>query len=295
MDDTGSVDGFRRALEAWARGLPDALARDLPWRRTRDPWAVLVSETMLQQTQVARVAPKYEAFLSRFPTAASCASAPVAAVIEQWAGLGYNRRAVLLHRTACAVVDVHGGVFPDRLDALLALPGIGPYTARAVLAFAFERDVAVLDTNVARVLARRHGRRLGPREAQALADALVPEGRGWWWNQAMLDLGATVCTKRGPRCAGCPVRELCAHRGEGPDPAVGSAGVSAPQSRFAGSDRQGRGLLVDALRRGVVHERDLAAVMGWPEDPARAARVAATVVADGLATRHGDVLRLAGT
>lgn len=294
MEDARTVGAFRRGLETWAAALPGALARDLPWRRTRDPWAVLVSETMLQQTQVARVVPKYEAFLARFPTPAACAAAPVGEVIAHWAGLGYNRRAVLLHRSACAVVEQHGGAFPDSLDALLALPGVGPYTARAVLAFAFERDVAVLDTNVARVLARQAGRRLGAREAQAHADALVPEGRGWWWNQAMLDLGATVCAKRAPRCAACPVRGSCAHRGEGVDPAVGSAGVSAPQSRFAGSDRQGRGRLVDALRAGAVHDASLAAVMGWPDDPARAARVASGVVADGLAVREGDAWLLAG-
>lgn len=284
------VEDFRSALAGWAGALP----RDLPWRRTRDPWAVLVSETMLQQTQVARVVPKYTAFLERFPTPAVCAAASVGDVISMWAGLGYNRRAVLLHASATAVARDHTGAFPDDLAGLLTLPGIGPYTARAVLAFAFERDVAVLDTNVARVLARGHGRRLGAREAQALADALVPRGRGWWWNQAMLDLGALVCTKRAPRCGACPVRHTCAYRGEGEDPAIGSAGVSAPQSRFAGSDRQGRGRLVDALRAAPVHDRDLAAVMGWPDDPGRAARVAAGVVADGLAVRRAEVLTLAG-
>ena len=122
--------------------------RDLPWRRTRDPWAVLVSELMLQQTQVARVVPRYHAFLDQFPDAAACAAAPVGAVVEAWAGLGYNRRAVYLHRAAVAVVERHGGQLPDRLDQLIALPGIGQYTARAVLAFAFERRHGVVETNV---------------------------------------------------------------------------------------------------------------------------------------------------
>ena len=255
----------------------------MPWRDTRDPWAILVSETMLQQTQVARVLPKYVAFLERFPDVSAAASAPVGAIVDAWSGLGYNRRAVLLHAAAHAVVRDHEGTFPASLAALLALPGVGPYTARAILAFAFEHDAAVLDTNVARVLARQHGRSLRAREAQALADALVPPGRGWWWNQAMLDLGALVCTKRAPCCGGCPVRGACVWQGEGVDPAIGSAGVSAPQSPFAGSDRQGRGRLVDALRRGPVHGADLAVVMGWPDDAVRAGRVAATVVTDGLA------------
>lgn len=261
--------------------------RDLPWRRTRDPWSVLVSELMLQQTQVARVLPKYEAFLDRWPTPADCAAAPLGDVVTAWAGLGYNRRAVNLHRCAIAVVEHHGGRLPDDLGKLLALPGIGPYTARAVLAFAFESDeVGVLDTNAARVLARWSGRSLKPKEARALADASVAPSAGWAWNQAMLDLGATVCVARTPRCDECPVRAWCRWAGAGrpdPDPAVGSAGVSTGQSRFDGSDRQGRGRLVDALRGGPVAPADLATVMGWPDDPDRAARVAATVVADGLA------------
>jgi A/G-specific adenine glycosylase len=287
-DTTPSVTAFRTALDAWAATLP----RDLPWRTTRDPWAVLVSETMLQQTQVSRVVPKYNAFLARFPDPATCAAASAGAVVALWSGLGYNRRAVQLHAAARAVVERHDGVVPDDLDALRSLPGVGPYTARAVLAFAYERDVAVLDTNVARVVARRLGRRLTLREAQAEADALVAPGRGWWWNQAMLDLGALVCRKRAPRCDTCPVHPSCAWRGSGPDPALGSAAVSAPQSRFAGSDREGRGRLVAALGRGPVTWAALADVMGWPADAARAERVAAGVVADGLAVHDDHGLRL---
>ena len=274
------------ALLAWF----EEHRRDLPWRRTRDPWAVLVSEVMLQQTQAARVEPKWHAFMERFPDPATCAAAPAGAVIEAWAGLGYNRRGLALHRCAQAVVAEHGGRLPDDLSALLALPGIGPYTARAVRAFAYERDVAVLDTHVARLVARQAGRRFTAREAQAAADALVPVGEGWAWNQAVLDLGAMVCRSRSPRCDDCPVSSTCAWRGEGPDPAVGSAGVSTPQSRFEGSDRQGRGRLVDALRLGPVV--DVAAASGWPDDPERAERVAETLVADGLAVRVGDELRL---
>jgi A/G-specific adenine glycosylase len=243
---------------------------------------------MLQQTQVARVLPKYEAFLAQWPTAAACAAAPLGDIVTAWAGLGYNRRAVNLHRCAQQVVAEYGGSLPDDLTALLALPGIGPYTARAVLAFAFESDeVGVLDTNAARVLARWSGRSLKPKEARTLADASVAPAAGWAWNQAMLDLGATVCVPRSPRCGACPVAAWCTWHEAGcrePDPAIGSAGVSTGQSRFDGSDRQGRGRLVDALRIGPVRAADLAMVMGWPDDPERATRVAATVVADHLAT-----------
>jgi A/G-specific adenine glycosylase len=253
--------------------------RDLPWRRTRDPWAVLVCEVMAQQTQVARVAERWGPFLEMFPTAASCAEASPADVLRAWSGLGYNRRALALHRCATVVVERHGGQLPADIDALLALPGIGPYTARAVAAFAFEHEHGVVDTNTARVLARWTGHALGPKAVQSAADAAVPAGDAWAWNQAMLDLGATVCTRRAPDCAACPVTARCAWFAAGlpsPDPADATAGVSRGQSRFDGSDRQGRGRLVEALRSAPVTKADLARAMGWPDDPARAERVART-------------------
>ena len=274
----------QRDLLDWGEGT----RRDLPWRRTRDPWSVLVSELMLQQTQVARVVPKYEAFLERFPTPAVCAAATPADVVRLWAGLGYNRRALNLHRAAQACVEHHGGELPTTLESLLALPGIGPYTARAVLAFAANADVGVLDTNAARVHARLAGARLDAKTAQRNADAAVPAGRGWAWNQAVLDLGATVCTKRVVRCDACPLTAHCAWHLAGhpePDPAEGSAGTSGRQSTFEGSDRQGRGRLVDALRAGPVAPHELATTMGWPGDEARAERVAVTLVVDGLVER----------
>jgi A/G-specific adenine glycosylase len=270
----------------WASGRRE----DLPWRLTRDPWAVLVSELMLQQTQVSRVVPRFAQFLERFPSVAVCASAGVGAVVEEWAGLGYNRRAVNLHRAAVQVVELHGGVFPEELDALLGLPGVGPYTARAVLAFAFERDAAVVDTNVGRVLARLAGERLTASTAQLLADHLVPTGQSWAWNQAMLDLGALVCTKRSPTCEQCPVQTSCAWFASGsaePDPAVGSAGVSTGQSRFEGSFRQGRARLLDVLRSGTaVAPRQFIEACGWStrdQGDRDARRAAETLVADGLA------------
>jgi A/G-specific adenine glycosylase len=271
------------ALLAWGQ----AHRRDLPWRRTREPWSILVSEVMLQQTQVDRVVPRYGRFVERFPTTAAGAAGPVGDVVRCWEGLGYNSRAVRLHAAAVTIEEQLGGVFPHTLASLRRLPGVGPYTARAVLAFAFEVDAAVVDTNVARVLARRYGRGLQAAEVQRLADDALPTGRAWEWNQALLDLGATICTARAPRCADCPVASGCAWRGKGPDPAVGSAGVSGGQSRFEGSDRQGRGRLVAALRRGPLGGDQLAAAAGWPDDAERARRVAASLVAGGLAV-HRD-------
>lgn len=236
------------AVLAW--GVPNL--RDLPWRRTRDPWVVLVAEVMLQQTQATRVIPIWTEFCEEFPTAGHLADAPLADVLRRWQGLGYPRRARNLHEAARRIVHDHGGHLPDRLDALLELPGVGPYTARAVLAFAFEHDVAVVDTNIARILARAAGSRLTTARAQAVADDLVPVGAGWIWNQVVMDLGATVCRPT-PHCERCPLASTCAWALAGrpvPDPAVGSAGVSTRQAPYEGSDRQARGRVLRALHDG---------------------------------------------
>lgn len=272
--------------------------RDLPWRRTRDPWAVLVSELMLQQTQVARVVERYGPMLARYPDAGAMAAVPLSDVLEAWAGLGYYRRARALHRAALAITVEHEGRVPDRLEELLGLPGLGPYTARAVLAFAYERDHGVVDTNAARVLARAFaGRPLRAREAQDLADLLVPAGQAWHHNQTILEFGATICTARAPRCEDCPLGDRCAWRAEQrttggvtDDPALTTAGTSRPQPRFEGSDRQVRGRLIAALRSGSVASRRLASVAELLQDPARAMRVADGLVVDGLAAWDGTTL-----
>jgi A/G-specific adenine glycosylase len=272
--------------------------RDLPWRRTRDPWHILVSEVMLQQTQVDRVVPYYRRFLAEFPTAGACARARPADVVRLWSGLGYNRRALHLHRAAQLVTREHGGRVPHDDAALRALPGVGAYTARAVRAFAYGDDVAAMDTNGVRVLARCvSGVPLTVPGAMALGDRLVPAGGSWPFNQAMFDLGATVCTASAPDCTACPLRAQCRWRRggrAGPDPWRAGSTVRT-QSPFAGSDRQGRGRLLDALRRGGVAQARVATACGWPDDRARASRIAAALVEEGFARWSGaadPVLRL---
>ncbi|HET6947262.1 MAG TPA: A/G-specific adenine glycosylase [bacterium] len=185
--------------------------RTLPWRRTRDPYRILVSEVMLQQTQVNRVIPKYREFLRRYPSLEALAGAPVREVRETWYPLGYNIRPVRLRKVARTVVRHHGGRLPDTREALLRLPGVGPYTAGAVLTFAHGKPSPILDTNVRRVLRRVfYGNRATPdRVLWALAAALLPPGDGYNFNQALMDFGATVCTARTPRCPSCPMRALC--------------------------------------------------------------------------------------
>jgi A/G-specific adenine glycosylase len=247
---------------------------------------------MLQQTQAPRVVPKFEAFMERFPTVADCADAPTGRVIDAWSGLGYNRRAVNLHRAAIVIRDDHEGVVPEDLAALLALPGVGPYTARAVLVFAFERDIGLIDTNAGRFVARAlAGTPVARIDAQSLADETVPRGDAWAWGQAVFDLGAAVCTKQSPRCDQCPISASCVWYRAGrpePDPVVGSAGISRGQSTFAGSFRQGRGRLVHALRGGALAPDAVALAAGWPDDPERAERALASLVADGLAVVRAD-------
>lgn len=252
----------QQALLAWFA----AHGRDLPWRRTRDPYRVLVSEIMLQQTQVDRVLPKYHAFLARFPTLKALAAAPTAEVIRAWSGLGYNRRAINMQRTARAVLDEHGGQFPRDVAALRQLPGIGPYTAGALACFAFEQDVAFMDTNIRRVLLRWL---VGPDDApsgeaalQQLAQAVVPAGHGWAWNQAIMELGALVCSAANPRCWRCPLQAHCrdyaARRtadeqvfSARPAPARATPHRMAErrEAPYAGSSRFYRGRIVETLRQ----------------------------------------------
>lgn len=248
--DPGRVAAVQEALLGWFAGN----GRRLPWRETRDPYRVLVSEVMLQQTQVDRVIPYYEAFLARFPSVAALATAPTGEVIRLWAGLGYNRRAVNLQRTAQAVV-ARGG-WPESVAELRQLPGIGPYTAGAVACFAFDQPMAFLDTNMRRVVHRLF---FGPdlpalsaSEAalQETAAVLVPPDRAWAWNQALIEFGALHCTARRPACVVCPLQIHCRAF-----PDVQAVAATLPkgvrkkdEGAFAGSNRYYRGRVVDTLR-----------------------------------------------
>jgi len=280
---------FQRALLAWY----SPSARSLPWRETTDPYRVLVSEVMLQQTQAARVLSRYDAFLERFPDVQTLAAASTADVLIAWQGLGYNRRALSLQAAAKMIVAEHGGVFPTDLADLKALPGIGDYTARAILAFAFNAPAAPVDTNVARVLSRALvGAPLGRAEGQRLADAAVPTGRASDWGNALMDLGAMICTARAPQCVQCPLQRTCAwQRHAGPDPAAIGALRPRPQATFAGSDRFHRGRLVDALRVAPVPKSKIAAAAQL-DDPERLDAITQSLIRDGLATWTKDTLQL---
>jgi A/G-specific adenine glycosylase len=209
---------FRQALLRWFR----RHGRDLPWRQTRDPYRILVAEFMLQQTQVSRVEPYYRRFLRRYPTIEFLAAAPAALVRESWEGLGYYRRAANLHRLAQEVVRDRAGAIPSDPAELRQLPGIGRYTAGAVASFAFERVAAAVDTNVARVLRRVFypgaRRPVTPGELWRTAEEILPrKGKSAWaFNQAIMELGALICTARGPRCVDCPVRRICVTGGRSP-------------------------------------------------------------------------------
>ncbi|MBA3415111.1 MAG: A/G-specific adenine glycosylase [Chloroflexia bacterium] len=232
--------------------------RDLPWRRTRDPWRILVAEVMLQQIQVARAIPFWEAFVDRFPTPLALAEAQLSAAIRVWGGLGRYRRVVDLHRTARILVADHAGLVPDDPVVLRSLPGIGPYSAGAIACFAFERDVSFVDTNIRRVLHRLFvaadvpASNVTAKEIAAIAAVAVPVGKGWSWNQALMDLGATVCTARKPKCDRCPVSASCITR---PTIAAALASTAAAQRKssqrlanpYEGTNRYYRGRVLEQL------------------------------------------------
>lgn len=279
-------------LIAWFRGN----ARDLPWRAEGfGAWGVLVSEFMLQQTPVARVIPHLEAWLQRWPAPDALAAEPPAEAVTQWANLGYPRRALWLHRAAVEIRDRHDGAVPRDVEALLALTGIGDYTARAVAVFAYGDRHPVVDTNTRRVLARAVDGRAQPgppgKGDLAAMDRILPAGRAdaAIVNAATMELGALVCTARAPRCDVCPLAEVCAWRAAG-YPDTGDA--RRKQARYEGSDRQARGAILRELRvsapHPVAHDE---VVADWP-DAAQRDRAIDSLIADGLVEATDGTLHL---
>ncbi|MBO9626459.1 MAG: A/G-specific adenine glycosylase [Microbacterium sp.] len=295
---TPSTPVVATSLSEWYRGS----ARDLPWRRSSfhnefGAWGTLVSEFMLQQTPVNRVIPHLEAWLERWPTPPALASATPAEVVHQWANLGYPRRALWLHRAAIEITERHGGVVPRDVDALLALSGIGDYTARAVAVFAYGDRHPVVDTNTRRVLARAVQGLAQPappsRRDLALMDSLLPasDAESAVVNAAAMELGATVCTSRAPRCERCPLLDDCAWVAAGrPD----TGDTRRRQASFEGSDRQARGAVLRTLREAAPGAVLLSGVLiDWP-DPQQRDRAIDSLIADGLAEADGEMLSLPG-
>ncbi len=291
------VEALRDALLAWF----EAYGRRLAFRGTTDPYAVLVSEVMLQQTQVGRVEDAWSRFLDRFPTAESLAAAAPAEVLRAWRGMGYNRRALALQRAARAAAS--GGGLPHEVAELERLPGVGPYTARAVAAIAHGRPVGAVDTNVRRVLGRisgagdgLHGRRL-----QALADALVPADRPGDWTHALMDVGATLCLPRAPGCSACPVRRWC--RTGSLERSIAVAGretAARPSGRsgrsqaapFPATVRWLRGRIVDRLREAADGEWTVVVAPIGRHATAEVERALAALAREGLLERDpGDPSR----
>jgi A/G-specific adenine glycosylase len=231
----------REAIIAWY----STHGRPLAFRRTTDPYSVLVSEVMAQQTQAARAAEHWERFMSRFPTVESLAASTPADVLRQWRGLGYNRRGLALWRAAGVIVEQHDGQIPDSIEELEKLPGVGPYTARAVAAIAFNRPVGAVDVNVGRVLGRLASRTDDiPRgELQAVADAMAATTDPATWTHALMDLGATICRAREPRCDGCPARPWCSFTAAQP-----ASPIRRPTPPFPTTTRWLRGRILDRLR-----------------------------------------------
>lgn len=276
------------AVNAWYR----ANRRDLPWRAADfTPWGVLVSEFMLQQTPVNRVVPHLDAWLARWPTPSDLAASPPGEAVRAWSSLGYPRRALWLHRAATEITEKHGGRVPADVDALLALTGIGDYTARAVSVFAFAQRHPVVDTNTRRVIARAvHGNaEPAPPARRDLADmaALLPDddAEAAVFNAGMMELGALVCTARSPRCGDCPVADLCAWR------AAGSPAYDGPrravQKAYEGSDRQVRGKIMRELRGAHRPVTEAEIVTLWADAEQRE-RALAGLIADGLAMATGE-------
>lgn len=249
---TSTPSKFQKFIFSWWRGNK----RDLPWRKTRDPYKILVSEVMLQQTQVSRVLPKYEEFLYFFPDVYTLAHAKAARVLTVWIGMGYNRRALYLHKTAKIIAENYHGYFPESEQELIKLPGVGTYTARALLVFAFKKNIAIIDTNIRKIITHFFfaDQRQKESKVQALADRLLPQGKAWEWHQALMDYGSQV-----------------------------KLSIGKKQKPFKNSNRYYRGRVVDRLREEAISEKDLNVK---PE-------IIEGLIADGLIVRdRRNVLRL---
>ncbi len=267
-------------------------ARDLPWRRAdASPWDILVSEVMLQQTPVARVLPVYTAWLARWPTPAALADERPGEAVRMWGRLGYPRRALRLHQAATVIDSSHDGRVPRDLADLRSLPGVGDYTAAAVLAFAYRERIAVLDTNVRRVRGRLvdgvavPAAALTKRERQ-LAEQILPDDpeTAATWSVAAMELGALVCTARAPACSLCPVSDLCVWRADGfPEP----LGPPAKAQTYAGTDRQCRGRILEALRNAETPLPGSVIDVTW-DDARQRERALASLLDDGLVVRVGE-------
>lgn len=284
------ADEIHQAVLTWYA----SHARDLPWRRPEaSPWAVLVSEIMLQQTPVSRVLPVYETWMETWPTPTDLAQDAPGEAVRAWGRLGYPRRALRLHASAMAIVERHGGEVPSDIDELRALPGIGDYTAAAVATFAFGQSHAVLDTNVRRVLERVVGGEEYPpasltkAERQRAIDLLPPDDAPTW-SVGVMELGALVCTATNPRCADCPVHDACAWRQAG-KPSY--AGAPRKVQTYAGTDRQCRGRLLAVLRDAPGSVNAAALVKAWSIDDQRD-RALKSLLEDGLIVEENGRYRL---
>lgn len=281
---------IRRRILDWYR---DHGRHDLPWRHTDDLYAVTLAEIMLQQTNVPKVVTKYHDFLALFPSWVALAAAPQSAVLTAWRGLGYNRRALNLHRAAQIVARDYAGTMPDDPAALEALPGIGPYTSRSIPAFGHNADVAAVDVNITRLLRRWHDAPdMTPAAQRVAADALLPQGASRDWHNALMDFASIVCTKRAPRCDACPLARVCRSAGAPRD-------SEAPKKREPGRTESGRhiprriyrGRIVEALRSGplaaaaigprIKTDWDVATDAAWLDD------ILAALAAEGMIARTG--------
>jgi A/G-specific adenine glycosylase len=286
---TTQIEALHADVLAWF----DGAARDLPWRTDPQPWRVMVSEFMLQQTPVARVLPVFEAWMGRWPTPAALAADEPGDAVRAWGKLGYPRRAQRLHASATAIVERHGGEVPDELEDLRALPGVGDYTAAAIASFAFGQRHVVLDTNVRRFLARTVQGVEFPADSltaaeRELAADLLPDHDAHRWAAATMEFGALVCTAKSPRCGACPIEDRCAWNLAGRP-----AHTGAPRrgQAYAGTDRQVRGRLLDVLRGSDSPVAKETLDAAW-DDTEQRERCLASLLADGLIHEAGGLYRL---